>query len=105
LAVFVTAVTSAPRALAIWTPKLAYHGLDSHILGFTMWEAGYTAGSDDLDEQASAFLRELMLADYPYLAEHVQEHIEPTDGKGVREFEFGLDFLLDGLERRLAGPA
>jgi AcrR family transcriptional regulator len=81
--------------------RLAYHALDSHILGFTMWEASYTAGSEDAADLASDFLRELSLADYPSLAEHVQEHIAPSAGNGVSEFEFGLDFLLDGLQRLL----
>ena len=81
--------------------RFAYHALDSHILGFTMWEAGYTAGSQDAADLASDFLQELSLVDYPYLAEHVQEHIAPSAGKGVREFEFSLDFLLDGLQSLL----
>jgi AcrR family transcriptional regulator len=79
---------------------LAYHVLDSHIVGSTLWQAGYAALPQDLDELAADFLRELPADDYPFLAEHVQEHLSPSaDGDGAEsEFEFGLDLILDGLE-------
>jgi hypothetical protein len=45
------------------------------------------------------FIRELPAADYPYLAEHAQQHVAAPSGDGAREFEFGLDLILDGLKR------
>jgi len=77
----------------------AYHALDSHIVGFTMWETGYTNLPGDLDAMARTFLEELEAGEYPYLAEHVREHLEPSADEGGGEFEFGLDLILDGLER------
>jgi hypothetical protein len=78
----------------------AYHALDSHILGFTMWEAGYRAGARALPDSGT-FLSEFPFDTYPYLAEHFQEHVKQSkrgDAEG-EEFEFGLDLILDGLQK------
>ncbi len=79
---------------------LAYHALDSHILGFTLWEAGYTQAFRGLPPDfASTFLRDLPMEDYPNLADHVAYHKRPRSPDGKGEFEFVLDLILDGLER------
>jgi AcrR family transcriptional regulator len=77
----------------------AYHALDSHIVGFAMWQAGYAALPRDLSDLAAEFLRQVPASDYPYLVEHVEQHLAETGADGVSEFEFGLDLILDGLER------
>ena len=79
---------------------LAYHALDSHILGFTLWEAGYTSAFRSLPPDfAASFLRDLPMADYPHLADHVAFHQRPPSADRPGEFEFVLDLILDGLER------
>jgi hypothetical protein len=30
--------------------RCAYHALDSHILGFTLWEAGHSIDTEDLPD-------------------------------------------------------
>ncbi len=75
----------------------AYHALDSHIIGSTLWEAGYSANKD-LADRAKSFVREIA-AEYPYLAEHAEQHVTKSKRSDVPEFEFGLDLILDGLER------
>src|SRR3712207_2008619 len=46
----------------------AYHALDSHIMGFTLWVVGMQLPSDeDLATLAEAFLRELRTDEVPYL--------------------------------------
>jgi AcrR family transcriptional regulator len=91
-----------------FSPELtyhAYHALDSHILGFTLWELGHSGaanairGDKDLADFAASFVRELRAADYPYLAEHAEQHVAAFGDEGTSEFEFGLDLILDGLER------
>ena len=78
----------------------AYHALDSHIIGSTLWEAGYSSNKD-LDEMAKKFVP-TALREYPYLAEHAEQHVTRSKRKDVPEFEFGLDLILDGLEKMLA---
>jgi AcrR family transcriptional regulator len=76
----------------------AYHALDSHIIGSTLWQAGYSANRD-LADVAKDFVRE-SVREYPFLVEHAKQHLTKRRRKDVREFEFGLDLILDGLERR-----
>jgi AcrR family transcriptional regulator len=97
-----------------FSPELtyhAYHALDSHILGFTLWELGHSGaanairGDKDFADFAASFVRELRAADYPYLAEHAEQHVAALGDEGTSEFEFGLDLILDGLERARAEEA
>jgi AcrR family transcriptional regulator len=79
-----------------------YHALESHIMGFTLWEVGMDLGSaEDLAGKATDFLRTLEREKLPYLAEHVDQHLKPRHPDDEGEFAFGLDLILDGLERRL----
>lgn len=76
----------------------AYHALDSHIMGFTLWQVGITAGLERLGSVAD-FLAELDVERYPHLAEHVEQHLRERRPDEKDEFDFGLDLVLDGLER------
>jgi hypothetical protein len=91
-----------------FSPELtyhAYHALDGHILGFTLWQLGHSAGAkqlagvQDFPDLAATFLLELRAGDYPYLAEHVEQHIPAQSDESGSEFEFGLGLILDGLKR------
>ncbi len=77
----------------------AYHALDSHIWGFTLWELGHSITGDDVGDLAATFLRTFPADEYPYAAEHVEQHLAGfgRDGKGT--FEFVLDLILEGIER------
>jgi AcrR family transcriptional regulator len=84
----------------------AYHTLDSHIFGFTLWQLGhvnatkaFTTGGEDVEELFARIL-EQMRPRYPYLAEHGEQHMAADAPNGKQEFEFGLDLILDGLKRR-----
>jgi AcrR family transcriptional regulator len=92
-----------------FSPELtyhAYHAIDAHILGYTLWQLGHSVGAADLRtsealrELAAGFLRELQLSDYPFVAEHVEQHLSPLSEENG--FEFGLDLILDGLKRAAA---
>ncbi len=50
---------------------------------------------------ATAFLRELPREELPHLAEHVEQHLKERSPDDEGEFAFGLDLILDGLERIL----
>jgi AcrR family transcriptional regulator len=78
----------------------AYHALDSHIMGFTLWLVGISAGLERLGPVENAF--ELFDVDaLPHLAEHVEQHRRERSAGEPSAFEFGLDLILDGLERML----
>jgi AcrR family transcriptional regulator len=78
----------------------AYHSLDSHVLGFSLWVAAIQPDPDQLADRASDVLATLPREEYPWLVEHIEGHLAPDDGGS--SFEFGLDLILDGLERLLA---
>ena len=77
-----------------------YHALESHIIGFTLWVVGMNLGSqEELAALATDFLRDLPRDRLPYLAEHTEQHLKPRNPDDEGEFAFGLDLILDGLER------
>jgi AcrR family transcriptional regulator len=89
-----------------FSPELAYHGyhaLDSHILGFTLWQLGHSPRGpmkmEDMADLAVAFMRELPPGEFPYLVEHIHQHLAPSAADDGGEFEFGLDLILEGLKR------
>jgi AcrR family transcriptional regulator len=78
----------------------AYHALDSHITGFTLWQVSMPFDTrEELVDLAEAFLQETSADEYPYVVEHAEQHMGPSAPEGKTEFEFGLDLILDGLER------
>jgi AcrR family transcriptional regulator len=88
----------------------AYHALDSHILGFTLWHLGHTmpGGGPNIrnKEELALFLATLSrgfpVGEYPYLLEHGEQHLTPGSHKDEGTFEFGLRLILDGLKRMRA---
>ena len=80
----------------------AYHVLESHIMGFTLWVVGMDLGTEDeLRSMAAAFVTELPAGQYPYLVEHIDQHLGERSPDDEGSFAFGLDLILDGLERLL----
>ncbi|MEA2677578.1 MAG: hypothetical protein QOJ81_1719 [Chloroflexota bacterium] len=76
----------------------AYHAIDSHIVGFTLWVLPYIELTQTNPDFADQVIAQLPMADLPHFAEHVDYHLNEEPG-GSSEFDFGLDLLLDGLER------
>jgi AcrR family transcriptional regulator len=82
----------------------AYHALDSHILGFTLWELGHAAGArqisgdEVLADFAGKIIPQLRQQGFANVAAHAEQHLAAGED-GESEFEFGLDLILDGLER------
>ena len=78
---------------------LGYHALESHIMGFTLWVVGMNLGTqEELATTARRFLETFPQEEYPYLVEHIHHHLKPRPA-GEGSFAFGLDLILDGLER------
>ena len=78
---------------------LAYHALESHIAGFTLWASQLEIAEEDLPDLAATFLRDFPADDYPWVAEHIRQHMELRKPENEGAFAFGLDLILDGLER------
>ncbi|HEV2789921.1 MAG TPA: TetR/AcrR family transcriptional regulator C-terminal domain-containing protein, partial [Solirubrobacterales bacterium] len=53
----------------------------------------------ELAEAAESILGQFPADEYPHLAETITEHITKSGYDYADEFQFGLDLLLDGLER------
>jgi AcrR family transcriptional regulator len=83
-----------------FSEDLTYHGfhvLQAHVMGYTLQERNFEFDGEELEQLAAAFLREFPADDYPDLAEHVRQHMKPREHEGA--FAFGLDLILDSLER------
>ena len=78
----------------------AYHALDSHIIGFTLWHTGYSTALR-ADPQLSAASFEELLVGHPYLTEHARQHERKRQPGEPTDYEFGLDLILNGLEAML----
>jgi AcrR family transcriptional regulator len=93
-----------------FSPELTYrgyHALDSHILGFTMWHLGHSAGREaatggqGLEDFVAQLIPRLRASGYPQIAGHAEQHVSAPWRETLREFEFGLDLILDGLKKAL----
>jgi hypothetical protein len=74
-----------------------YHAIDSHILGFTLWELGHRMPGDSSGELLETFIRQFDYPSFPFLGEHLLEHMKEPDSEEIGDFEFGLDLILDGI--------
>jgi AcrR family transcriptional regulator len=78
----------------------AASALDSYIYGFALQEAGLPFDTAEQTADVVHEILEQMPADeYPHLTEMAVEHVLQPGYDYGDEFEFGLDALLDGLER------
>jgi AcrR family transcriptional regulator len=77
----------------------AYHVLDGHIFGFSLWEASHTYTAEEVSDFEEKFAQTITVDAFPYLHEHAQQHFSEGPHREVRAFEFGLDLILDGLEK------
>jgi hypothetical protein len=78
----------------------AYSLLDSYIYGFALQQASLPfKSSEEVVEVADSFLRQFPARDYPHLAELTIKHVLQPGYDYADEFDFGLDLILDGLEK------
>jgi len=84
----------------------AFSVLDSYIYGFALNEASlpfHTA--DETAEVAQAIFASLPADAYPHLTELTVERVLKPGYDYGDEYEFGLDLILDGLDRARTGGA
>jgi AcrR family transcriptional regulator len=78
----------------------AYSVLDSYIYGFALTKLNLPFDTpEEVGAVASSMLERFTVTDYPNLVEFVTEHVMKAGYDYVEEFEYGLDLILDGLER------
>ena len=81
---------------------LAYHALECHIVGFSLWITGMNL-PEDMDALAAEVLAQVPAEQFPAFVEHIGEHVRERRDTDVGAFDFGLELLLDGFERMLDG--
>lgn len=78
----------------------AYSLLDSYIYGFALTKMSLPFDtSEEVAQVAQNMLQLSLLNEYPHLLEMLTEHVAKGGYDYDDEFEYGLDVLLDGLER------
>jgi AcrR family transcriptional regulator len=78
----------------------AYHVIDAHIIGFSLWQSTHDFALPDDIGDVRAFLDRMIPREaLPHLNEHGLQHLEPGSYQDTSAFEYGLDLLLDSLER------
>jgi hypothetical protein len=94
----------APRRLreagfSAETTYHAYHVLDGHIFGFSLWETSHTYTAEEVSNFEAKFAQMITADAYPYLNEHAQQHFSEGPHREVSAFELGLDLIIDGLKK------
>jgi AcrR family transcriptional regulator len=79
----------------------AYSLLDSYLYGFALEEAALPFAPSTVSDVIDDFLAQFPAAEYPHLVEFARERVMRPGYDYGAEFDFGLDLILDGLERRL----
>jgi len=78
----------------------AFSAMDAYIYGFSLQEQTLPFDTpDEVAEVAETMLEQFPVAEFPHLAELTIEHILKPGYDYGDEFEFGLDLVLDGLDR------
>ena len=79
----------------------AFSAIDSYVYGFALQESSLPFGEteEETAEVAKAMMAQFPTDEYPYLTEFSLEHVLQPGYDYSAEFDFGLDLILDGLER------
>ncbi len=76
----------------------AWNALDSYVYGFTLQKLNFPFQPEEYAAVAESYLPQLPLEQYPHLHGMTQQVISGQHD-GLHALEFGLDLILDGLER------
>jgi len=79
----------------------AFSAIDCYIYGFALQEATLPLGDteEETAKVAETMMEQFLAEKYPHLTEFTIEHILQPGYDYGSEFEFGLEIVLDGLER------
>ena len=76
----------------------AWNAIDNHIYGYTLQAVNRPVDPEQYADAAEEYLPIIPEDEYPYL-NAMASLIAEGKHSGINEFEFGLDLILDGLER------
>jgi AcrR family transcriptional regulator len=80
----------------------AFSAIDAYVYGFVLTELNLPFEAGETAEQFVAGIEGVLsAAEHPYLVEMITGHVVGTGYAYADEFGFGLDLILDGLERHL----
>jgi AcrR family transcriptional regulator len=80
------------------TADHAWNAIDNHVYGFTLQELNFPFKPGEYAQQAESFISFIPLEKYPYM-NRLAHYVIEGRYDGLHNFEFGLDLILDGLER------
>lgn len=79
----------------------AYALVDSYVYGFALQEASLPFdGPDTVGDVAEPIMERMGAGEYPAMVEMATNHYLQPGYDWADEFDFGLELILDGLERR-----
>jgi AcrR family transcriptional regulator len=82
----------------------AFSAIDSYVYGFALQEASLPFDTaEETAQVASAIFAGMSAEQYPHFTELTVDHVLQPGYDYSDEFEFGLDLILDGLERAHRG--
>lgn len=76
----------------------AWNAMDSYIYGFTLHKLNFPFKPDEYAKMAASYLPSLSAEQYPWMRA-LTEQVASGFHNGLHELEFGLELILDGLER------
>ena len=85
-----------------FTVVMAAHAIsviDGYVYGFALQQANMPLHTPEQVAEVGEHMLQQMASAYPYLAEIMTEHAMRPGYNYSDEFEFGLDLVLDGVER------
>ena len=78
----------------------AYAVLDAYIYGFARTQVSLPFDTaEETQEVADEIMQQFAAGQYPHLVELTTQHVLRPGYDYANEFDFGLDLILDGLER------
>jgi len=101
------AVLGCLRAAGFAVPMAAhaFAVLDAHLYGFMVQDLSLPfQGSVDMHDLAESIMGDLPAGELPHLVELTTEHVLKPGYDFGEEFGYGLDLILEGLERRRRIP-
>jgi AcrR family transcriptional regulator len=78
--------------------------IDGYVYGFALQQINLPLQTPEQVEEVGENILRQLAGEYPHLAEMITEHAMKPDYDYSEEFEFGLDLILDGLERLRDAP-